>query len=628
MVIVDRSARTARPRSVTTIVRIALTTFIVASLSLLFACGGSSGAALSSGFFDFGQVAMGAQSRRIALTVTNTTTSAFSLSPKLTGSGDFAFSSDVSCNGSLQPTMGCEMVVTYTPSSSGQAKAFLDLGLSTGDKRITIAGTGVALSPGQSIVNSTDNPLVASYAYAPSTAGNVSIQFGPDTNYGLQTNSQAASAGAPVTFEVAGMTGNSTYHMRAVVDSGEKSGDQTFTTNNFTADQLPALTVSGSSTAGGIELMNPAIGPNPTSYLQAYAIDLAGNVIWGYQYPDRLAGTIIDPVKLLPNGDMMFLIAVGNNAPALGPIPAGESILLRETDLAGVPVRQITIDDINNALTAAGVTWQIADVHHDFLTRPNGDIIVLANTFKSFSSLPGTSGSTNVLGDVIVELDTNNNVVWTWNEFDFLNVDYAPTGYPDWTHSNALLYTAGDGNLLVSIRELSWIVKINYANATGDGHILWRLGLNGDFTLVNGSSPQDWQYGEHQPTLFSGNGAGIFELAIMDNGFSRQLTPGNVCSGAACYSTVPIFKIDESAKTATIVFRDTFPNTMYSFWGGSTTPLPNGNLEYDLTAEGTGSQVQEVTVSSTPTAQWTAKTSTENLYRANRIPSLYPGVQW
>ena len=625
MAIADRCARIAPVRRSS---RIPLLTFVAASLALLSACGGGSGAGLSSGYYDFGQVALGTSSRRIALTVTNSTSAAFTLSPKLTGSSDFSFDSSVSCNGSLQPTMGCQMVVVYTPSAAGEGRAFLDLGLSTDDRRITIAGTGTALAPGQSIVNSTDNPLVASYTYAPNTSGNLTIQFGPDTNYGLQTNTQPASSGTPVTFEVAGMTGNSTYHMRAVVDSGEKSGDQTFTTSNFTADQLPALTVSGSSTAGGIEMMNPAIGPNPTSYLQAYAIDLSGNVIWGYQYPDRLAGTIIDPVKLLPNGDMMFLIAVGNNAPALGPIPAGETITLRETDLAGVPVRDITIDDINTALTNAGISWQIADLHHDFLAMPNGHLIVLANTFKSFSSLPGTTGTTNVLGDVVIDLDPSNNVAWTWNEFDFLNVDYAPTGYPDWTHSNALVYTSGDGNLLVSIRELSWIVKINYANGTGDGSILWRFGLNGDFTLTNGTSPQDWQYGEHQPSIVSGNGAGIFELAMMDNGFSRQLSPGNVCSGSSCYSTVPIFQINETAKTATIVFRDTFPNAMYSFWGGSTTPLSNGNLEYDLTAEGTGSQVQEVTVSSTPAAQWTAKTSTENLYRANRIPSLYPGVQW
>src|SRR5581483_5557681 len=163
MAIADRCARIAP-------VRFSLLTFVAASLALLSACGGGSGAGLSSGYYDFGQVALGTSSRRIALTVTNSTSAAFTLSPKLTGSSDFSFDSSVSCNGSLQPTMGCQMVVVYTPSAAGEGRAFLDLGLSTDDRRITIAGTGTALAPGQSIVNSTDNPLVASYTYAPNTS--------------------------------------------------------------------------------------------------------------------------------------------------------------------------------------------------------------------------------------------------------------------------------------------------------------------------------------------------------------------------------------------------------------------------------------------------------------------------
>ena len=48
-------------------------------------------------------------------------------------------------------------------------------------------------------------------------------------------------------------------------------------------------------------------------------------------------------------------------------------------------------------------------------------------------------------------------------------------------------------------------------------------------------------------------------LTLMDNGFSRQLSPGVKCTpGTTCYTTVPILQVDETAKTATIVWRDTF----------------------------------------------------------------------
>lgn len=44
----------------------------------------------------------------------------------------------------------------------------------------------------------------------------------------------------------------------------------------------------------------------------------------------------------------------------------------------------------------------------------------------------------------------------------------------DWTHSNSVTPTP-DGHMLLSIRHQDWVVKINYANGTGDGAVLWRL---------------------------------------------------------------------------------------------------------------------------------------------------------
>jgi len=35
----------------------------------------------------------------------------------------------------------------------------------------------------------------------------------------------------------------------------------------------------------------------------------------------------------------------------------------------------------------------------------------------------------------------------------------------------------------LSSRDQNWIVKINYANGTADGKILWHLGPDGDFNL-------------------------------------------------------------------------------------------------------------------------------------------------
>ena len=129
-------------------------------------------------------------------------------------------------------------------------------------------------------------------------------------------------------------------------------------------------------------------------------------------------------------------------------------------------------------------------------------------------------------------------------------------GYPDWTHSNALLYSADDGNLLLSIRAQSWIIKIDYANGSGAGDILWKLGEEGAFTLTGGTDPTDWFYAQHGPSFASANTTGKVQLG--GNGNTRLYPDGETCTAdgqpfCPCSSTGELIEIDETAKIATIV---------------------------------------------------------------------------
>jgi arylsulfate sulfotransferase len=221
--------------------------------------------------------------------------------------------------------------------------------------------------------------------------------------------------------------------------------------------------------------------------------------------------------------------------------------------------------------------------------------------------------------------------VWVWNEFDHLDVNRHPMDFPDWTHTNAVVYSPDDGNLLVSMRHQNWVVKVDYRNGEGQGNILWHLGADGDFQLVNGANPEDWFYAQHDPTFQSDKTTGKFTLALFDNGNDRAQPKGCGDPGqpACLYSTVPVLDVDEQAMTATLKFHQVIPAEQYSFFGGSTTRLANGNLEYDLCAQPkyTGI-VREVTMDAAAKTVWEMTVSHSNLYRANRIPSLYPGVQW
>ena len=66
---------------------------------------------------------------------------------------------------------------------------------------------------------------------------------------------------------------------------------------------------------------------------------------------------------------------------------------------------------------------------------------------------------TTVTGDVLIDLDQNHNPRLGWNEFNHLDINRRPYRYPDWTHTNAVIYSADDGNLILSILHQNWLVK-------------------------------------------------------------------------------------------------------------------------------------------------------------------------
>jgi arylsulfate sulfotransferase len=475
------------------------------------------------------------------------------------------------------------------------------------------SGTGSFSGP-TTTITPTANPLVAQFTIKPFQENITGwVEFGTDTTYGRQTSpsTPTTSLTDAINILLAGMKPSTTYHMRAHVEAldGEKwvGTDQTFTTGAIpaSAGTLPKIAVTqptpGLKPARGVELLNlVSFGKGLTGIVT----DLEGNIIWYYN-PGN--GASMTPIKLMQSGHM--IMNVGD---------------LREIDLAGNLHRKITVAAINQSLQANGYPFTISQFHHDVIVLPNGHWITLANTSKQFDNLPGYSGTIDVLGDVLIDIDLDGNVAWAWNGFDHLDVKRHLMGLPDWTHSNAIVYTT-DGNLLLSVRHQSWILKIDYANGTGSGDILWRLGNEGDFVLSSGN-PSDWFYAQHYPKVESANGS-LTTLSVMDNGDLRVDSSGNECS-ATCYSRAALFQVDEATHVATLLWQD-FP-AFYSFWGGSVGLLDNGDFEFDLTtvAAKPASQVREVTFTTSPQTVWQLDITGENAYRAYRIPSLYPGITW
>jgi hypothetical protein len=579
------------------------------------------------------------------LTISNPTPQASSISPAAIGIGGngaqvpatgtlvtisgsgFASQSVVTANSTpLATTLVSATELTATiPANLVARPAVVQLAVSTpapgGGTSSTFSFT--VLSVGQ--VASTKHPQVAQYSITPPRDANVTVQFGLDTSYGLQTWSQPTpSGGGTVNMLVAGMRGSTTYHMRAMVSFPDGSQytdpDQTFTTGGLPATRVPPLTVtvpSGPGPSGGVELLS--LTPQSGAFM-AVATDLEGNVIWYYDF-DGTGGVSPYPIKgPLPNGHMIIVIGFPGGA-----APVNNSI--QEIDLAGNIISEFTIADLNADLASLGSSLVAEEMHHDVAVLPNGHWIVLFNTFQNVDGI-------QISGDGLLDLDPNKNPVWLWSAFDHLDVSRQPFG-TDWTHSNAIIYSPNDHDLILSMRNQNWVIKIDYQDGTGTGNIKWRLGPGGDFALKGGQDPVDWNYAQHYPFLISPNSsAGVFQIGLFDNGNNRVLDSSGVMCGtpgaAACYSSVPIFQIDELGKTAQLLSNDKL--SVFSACCGDMEVLPSGNIEYDIAAYvftfPFASRIQEVTPGASPQVVWEMDVLSQLAYRGLRIPSLYPGVQW
>jgi arylsulfate sulfotransferase len=511
---------------------------------------------------------------------------------------------------------------------------------------------------------STLNPQVAQYAVVAPSGANVSVQFGPTTTYGLNTWAVpvvALSGGLSTPLYVAGMQQSTAYHMRGQIAFADgtsfNDSDVTFTTQALPAGTVPNITTTitaGQTPQPGVEVLD-TFNLSNAPILQVLVIDLSGNVLWSYAPGNSIpAGAGPQPVKLLANGHFLVNFASSNSA------GDATNSVLQEVDLGGNLIWQMTVAQLNAALAAApasctecaGVT--VLGTHHDVAILPNGHLIVLADLTQVVSGV-------TVTGDVVIDLGDMENVsgtnpthtpqtVWAWNEFNHFDINRRPYSYPDWTHTNAVIYSKDDGNLIISSRHQNWLVKLPYQNGNGSGDAIWKMGavLPGDtgtdvadFTLLNpdgstDTNATDWFFAQHAPSFTTPSTAGTFGLTLFDNGDDRgaAVVAGGTCgTGApvpACFSTVPVLTIDENAKTATFVVHPTTDG--YSFFGGSAYSLANGNFEYDECSDGNrpgeNGSAFEITASSTPTVVWKIEDTGQYVYRATRIGSLYPGIQW
>lgn len=481
----------------------------------------------------------------------------------------------------------------------------------------------------EAVITPTANPLVALYSVPPGPHGTVHVEFAVASNdpSWQSTNEQPSSPSRSTNFFVAGMLPDTTYEMQDVFSDGTTSAPQFFTTGSIPPTvKLPTLSVPqppgpGSDTQQNLlfqQIGNPTSGfPNP------YVSDLSGNVVWYYDLAQ--AGFHGEPAMGadLVTGGTVLMTGADSHATL-----AYSQDVLREIDLAGDPVRETNLDAINAQLTAMGHEV-IYSLTHDVTRLPNGQTAVIGLTERTIN-INGTP--TNYVGADVVVLDQNFQVSWVWDSFDHLDVNRGPTlgetvqpgvldpdaavpNLPavDWLHANSVDWSPADGNLTLSLRNQDWVIKIDYGNGTGDGHVIWRLGPGGDFT-ANSTDPSPWFTHQHDAHYIDDS-----TLIVFDDGDVRR------ASNPSADSRGQAWKIDEQTMTATLVFNDDLGN--YSDALGSAQRLSNGNYSFDSGRQGQRPHQigQAIEVRPDGSKAYVLQANLP-IYRSFRIQTLYNGI--
>ena len=522
------------------------------------------------------------------------------------------------------------------------------------------------------VVVATANPLVALFSAPSCAAGSsmrVRFQQQSKSTPAVTTSWVACHAPNTMTFEVAGMYPSTTYQLYAqTITSGKITNGATL---SFTTGALPSnisfptfsVLVPGTDAANPLLLHNLVQLGVGTHYPDV-ATDLSGNIIWYYFSPSAV-DLLTRPLK---NGGMLTVQA--------GPVwnPASQQgQLLRQIDLAGNIVRETNTGIIQQQLLAKGATdggpcnafaspppvgsGCLGAFHHDaieFSAGPYQYTAVIADVEKIFP--PGTQGDisglpVDIVGDMIVVLNANWQVVWYFDTFEHdsgapqLDINRPAvlgetcvknqTGCPpifllgtgiapkakDWLHANSLYYWPQNGDIIWSSRHQDWAMKIDYHNGTGTGNILWRMGPGGDFTFNNVYN-DSWPWFSHQHDVgIETNGV----MTVFDNGNTR-VQPPPVGLGAG-NSRGMALTFDESLMQVNPVL--SVDLGVYGSAMGSAQWLADGNYFFiPPNVLVTLNLVAGYSIEIQPTAGTDTGTQILNLqgpehYRAWQMPSLY-----
>jgi hypothetical protein len=448
-------------------------------------------------------------------------------------------------------------------------------------------------------------PMVVDVRVELTRAATVSVELPEDL--GVHSDVKDASAAGEVTLRVRGLAPDSDIFadIIATVEDRRERLPISFHTAPGLAGFVPSFEVAGvGEPSPEYRLFDYSSTPKLDDS-GIYAVDIAGRSRFYLASPctQSLSGPFRPPtgLRLLSDGKLLWV--------------QDGRILIQ--------------DELGQTLTELPASdYGVLAFHHDVIELPNGNLMTLGVEFSDVT-LSATNETFHVAGDLILELSREGDRLWMWSSFEHLdtqrvledfydNAIYDPAvdaPAQDWTHANAILYSAEDDSVLLSLRHQDWLVKIDRAT----GNVVWRLGKDGDFTLASGS----WFFHQHSPE-WQPDGS----LLMYDNGV------GNPALAYADQHSRPArFEIDEEAKTAKLVWDETNEAYVSPICGDAdrtstgSVLVTDSSIPLDPTQPAVlsaKSRIREVDPSDN-TWLWSLTTPDEHLvYRALPVPRL-PG---
>lgn len=488
------------------------------------------------------------------------------------------------------------------------------------------------------VLSPTEHPLVFLYSAPPCSSGMIRVHFTQFFSTNRTSTHWRPCSDKSTNFYLAGMLPNTGYVVQDQWTDGtdERMGPRlTLHTGSVAAD-LPVFSLrdapdSRSSRTDAI-VLHSISGLVGDDYFPV-ATDIYGRPIWYHRFigngqtaSELGVEYLVQPLPAGPETPGSSFLALTNRDDAIGEF-------MREIDLAGNSIFETNVEQVNRQLVARGDD-PVVCFNHEAQRLPNGQTVVLAYVL---GDLPPdvSSFQEQAVGEMIIALDQDAQVVWTWNPFDHLDIqrqavldqrwlvaaicNTTPISRltPDWTHANAIDYSPRDGSLLLSLRHQDWVIKIDYDNGAGRGEVLWRLGKDGDFAVVaDPSIAYPWFSHQHDARWDTSAGA-TNTIILFDNGNTR-------CLGQTveCNSRGQVWKIDEVARTATLLVNADLGLNSSRF--GSAQRLSNGNYHFLAGIVYPGAVSRSIEVGVSPPHRTNYVLEADQLaYRTWRMPDLY-----